>query len=66
MSSKKKYFTSLPYSNDPSVSIESAGHFDRDSELGRSFSGPGKVRFEFSCKFELGFVGKLLSWAVLK
>ena len=66
LSGKKKDFTSLPYSKIQSWSIESAGHFDRDSELELWFSGLGKVHLEFSGKFDLGYIGKLISWAVLK
>lgn len=66
MTGKKKDFTSLPYSKIQTWSIESAGHFDRDSELELWFSGLGKVHLEFAGAFDLGYVGKLISWAVLK
>ena len=44
---KKKDFTSLPYAKVQAFSVETAGHFDLDSELELWFSGLGKVRFEF-------------------
>ena len=50
---KKKDYTSLPYSKIQAFSVESAGTFDLDAELELWFSGLGKVRFEFSSKFDV-------------
>lgn len=47
MTGKKKDFTSLPYKKIQAFSVETAGVFDRDSELELWFSGMGKLRFEF-------------------
>jgi hypothetical protein len=66
MSGKKKDFSSLPYSKIQGWSIESAGQLDRDSELELWFSGLGRVHLEFSGQFDLGYIGRLVSWAVLK
>jgi hypothetical protein len=53
LTGKKTDFTSLPYSKVQSFSIETAGHFDRDTELDLWFSGLGKVRLEFSASTDL-------------
>ena len=50
---KKKDFTSLPYSKVQAFSIETAGTFDLDAELDLWFSGLGKVRLEFSGKYDV-------------
>ena len=48
LTGKKKDFTSLPYSKVQAFSIETAGHFDLDSELQLVFSSLGTVIFEFT------------------
>jgi len=53
LTGKKKDFTSLPYSKIQAFSLETAGTFDLDSELELSFSGLGKVKFEFTQKTDV-------------
>lgn len=53
MTGKKVDYTSLPYSKVQSFSVETAGRFDRDSELDLWFSGLGKIRLEFSASADL-------------
>lgn len=62
---KKKDFTSLPYSKIQVFSVETAGHFDMDSELEMYFSGLGKVMFEFSGNSNIVEIGKTISSFVL-
>lgn len=61
----KKDITSLPLTRIQAWSIESAGTFDRDSELTLWFSGLGQVRLEFDGTFDLQFVAKLIADHVL-
>lgn len=61
----KKDFTSLPLSKIQAFSIETAGTFDRDCELDLWFSGLGKVRLEFSGKFDIAEVARLVGAHVL-
>lgn len=65
MSGKKKDFTSLPYSKIHVFSVETAGGFDRDSELELYYSGAGKVKFEFSGTSDIVAIGKQISEFVL-
>lgn len=53
LTGKKVDYTSLPYSKVQSFSVETAGRFDRDSELDLWFSGLGKVRLEFAASADL-------------
>ncbi|MCH5202911.1 MAG: PH domain-containing protein [Oscillospiraceae bacterium] len=57
---KKKDYTSLPYSKISAFSVETAGHFDLDSELELWFSGLGKVKFEFSGNSNIVQIGQLI------
>jgi hypothetical protein len=57
--------SSLPYNKIQAFSIETAGTFDRDSELEMYFSGLGKVRLEFSKNFNLTYVAQLIGWATM-
>ncbi len=50
---KKIDYSSLPYARIQVFSVETAGHFDLDSEMELWFSGLGKVRFEFSGKIDI-------------
>ncbi len=61
MTGKKVDYTSLPYSKVQSFSVETAGTFDRDSELDLWFSGLGKVRLEFSASTDLMGLCKTIS-----
>ena len=62
---KKKDFTSLPYSKIQAYSIETAGHFDLDSELELWFSGMGKVKLEFISCANVSEICKIISENVL-
>lgn len=56
----KKDITSLPYSKIQAFSVETAGVFDRDSELDLWFSALGKVRFEFTGKTNISVICKII------
>ena len=60
MTGKKKDFTSLPYAKISAFSVETAGHFDLDSELELWFSGLGKVKFEFSGNSNIVEIGLII------
>lgn len=60
MTGKKKDFTSLPYAKISAFSVETAGHFDFDSELELWFSGLGKVKFEFSGNSNIVEIGQII------
>lgn len=62
---KKKDFTSLPYSKIQAFSVETAGHFDLDSELDLWFSGMGRVRFEFVAQANVSAICRMISEQVL-
>lgn len=65
MTGKKRDTSSLPYSKIQAFSVETAGHFDRDSELELWFSGLGRVKLEFAGNFDVAYVAKLIGWAIL-
>lgn len=65
MTGKKKDFTSLPYSKIQAFSIETAGTFDLDAELELWFSGLGKVRLEFSGRYDVQSLSRLIANFVL-
>ena len=65
MTGKKKDFSTLPYSKVQAFSVETAGHFDLDSELEVYFSGLGKVKFEFTGPSDIVAIGQLISEHVL-
>jgi hypothetical protein len=65
LTGKKKDFTSLPYSKIQAFSIETAGHFDLDSELDLWFSGMGRVRFEFVAQANVSAICRMISEQVL-
>ena len=62
---KKRDYTSLPYSKIQAFSVESAGTFDLDAELELWFSGLGKVRFEFSSRFDVKAFNRFLGSYIL-
>lgn len=62
---KKKDFTSLPYSKIQAYSVETAGHFDLDSELELWFSGLGRVKLEFVAKANVSEICRMISMHVL-
>ncbi len=61
----KKDYSSLPLSKIQAFSIETAGTFDRDSELELYFSGLGRVRLEFAGNFDLAYVARLIGSRIL-
>lgn len=65
LTGKKKDFTSLPYSKIQAYSVETAGHFDLDSELELWFSGLGKIKLEFVSKANVSEICKMISMHVL-
>jgi hypothetical protein len=65
MTGKKKDYTSLPYSKVQAFSMESAGTFDRDTELELWFSGLGKVKFEFISSFDVKSFSRFLGSYIL-
>lgn len=65
LTGKKKDFTSLPYKNIQSFSVETAGLLDLDSELDLWFSGLGKVRFEFTRDVNVGKISQFIASKVL-
>lgn len=63
---KKTDFTSLPYNKIQAYSVETAGTFDRDSELDLFFSGDiGTIRFELKSGCDILALCKLISSFVL-
>lgn len=58
---KKRDFTSLPYSKIQAFSVETAGHFDLDSELDLWFSSMGRVRFEFVARANVTEICRMIS-----
>ena len=62
---KKKDFTSLPYSKIQAYSVETAGHFDMDSELSLWFSGLGMIKLEFVSRANVAEICKMISLHVL-
>jgi hypothetical protein len=65
MTGKKKDFTSIPYKNINTFSIETAGNFDRDCELEIYISAIGKLHFEFSGSSNIIMIGQMLSAYIL-
>lgn len=62
---KKVDTTSLPYSKIQSFSVETAGTFDRDSELDLWFSGLGVVRLEFGHTVDIRSISQFIAGKVL-
>ena len=65
LTGKKKDLTSLPYSKIQAYSVETAGHFDLDSELEIWFSGLGKIKLEFTASTNISHICKMISGRVL-
>ncbi|MBF0689662.1 MAG: PH domain-containing protein [Cellulomonas sp.] len=61
MTGKKKDYTSLPYSRVQAFSVETAGTFDRDTELELWFSGLGLVKLEFGAGVDIRGLSRLLA-----
>ena len=65
LTGKKVDYSSLPYSKLQAWSVETAGTFDRDTELEMYFSGLGKVRLEFNTRFDVQAFNRFLGSYVL-
>ncbi|MBO0847026.1 MAG: PH domain-containing protein [Nocardioides sp.] len=65
MTGKKRDYSSLPMTKIQAWSVETAGTFDRDSELELWFSGLGKVRLEFKGSVDIRHIGQLIGHHVL-
>lgn len=66
ISGKKKDFTSMPYSKIQTWSVETAGTFDRDSELEIYFSSVGRVKFAFAGSVDITYISKLIAHFALR
>ena len=55
-------YSSLPYSRIQAFSVETAGAFDRDSELEMWFSGLGKVKLEFGGSVDIKWIGQWIGY----
>lgn len=66
LTGKKKDFTTLPFSKIQAFGVETAGHFDLDSELELWFSGLGKVKFEFTGSTNITEICKIIGDYVLR
>jgi hypothetical protein len=66
LTGKKKDYSSLPYSKIQAFSVETAGTFDRDSELELWLSGLGKVKLEFGGKVDIREISRLIGSRVLQ
>ena len=62
---KKRDMTSLPYSKCQAFSVETAGHFDLDSELELYYSGVGKIVFEFLGNSDIIEIARVIAQRVL-
>lgn len=58
-------YTSLPYSKIQAYSVETAGHWDLDSELELWFSGLGNVKLEFLANTDILDICGMISMYVL-
>ena len=66
LTGKKTDYTSLPYSRLQAYSVETSGHFDRDSELDLFFgAGIGQIRFELKGGYDIVNLCKLISAHIL-
>ncbi len=61
----KTDFTSLPYSKIQAFSVETAGSFDRDTELDLWYSGLGRVRLEFKRNVDIRQLSQMIATYVL-
>ncbi|GLY01525.1 MULTISPECIES: PH domain-containing protein [Actinoplanes] len=61
----KTDFTTLPYNKIQAFSVETAGSFDRDSELDLWFSGLGNVRLEFKRNVDIRQLSQLIATYLL-
>jgi hypothetical protein len=61
LTGKKTDYSSLPYSKIQAFSVETAGNFDRDTELEIWFTGLGKVKLEFGSGVDIRGIGRWLA-----
>ena len=66
LTGKKADYTSLPYSNIQSFSVETAGVLDLDTEMVLWFAELGVVTFQFTAWFDIKTFNKLLGAYVLQ
>jgi hypothetical protein len=65
LTGSKKDYTSLPYKNIVTCSVETAGTSDLDCELEIYFSSLGHVKFEFSGRTNILELSNLISKSIL-
>jgi len=65
LTGRKKDFTSIPYSKIQTYSIETAGTFDLDAELEIYISSIGKIKFEFSGRYDIKTIQRFIAERVL-
>ena len=65
LTGKKIDYTSLPLNRIQAFSVETAGHFDMDSELQLWFSGMGVVKFEFTRGTDIRAISQLVASVAL-
>jgi hypothetical protein len=66
LTGKKTDYTSLPYSRLQAYSVETSGHFDRDSELDLYYgAGLGQLRFELKGGYDIVGLCKIISAYIL-
>ncbi len=65
LSGKKKDFTSIPYKNIQTYSLETAGTFDLDSEFTIWISSIGKLKFKFASSSNIHEICKMISTYIL-
>ena len=61
LTGKKKDYTSIPYSKITTVSVETAGFFDLDSELALNLAGVGYVKFQFTQSTDIKEICRAIS-----
>ena len=61
LTGKKQDYTSIPYGKISTVSLETAGFLDLDSELEIYMSGVGKVKFQFTGSTDVKEICKAIS-----
>jgi len=65
LTGKKKDYSSLPYGRIQAFGVETAGTFDRDTELELWFSGLGKIKLEFQAQVDIRALNRLIAERVL-
>jgi len=64
-SGKKTDFTSIPYSNATSFSVESSGSFDMDATLNLFIIGIGTLIFEFRGRSDIRDISRYITEAIV-